>query len=134
MVPEDGTEALPRGCETILLVEDEETVRSVVRRGLQQQGYNVLTAAGSEEAEKLHEDHAGEIMLLLTDVVMPGRNGYELYRRVAKKQPALKVLFMSGYTGEAFEDVKLPYEEFPFMQKPFGQAKLARTVRRVLDT
>ena len=133
VVPDENTEALPRGCETILLVEDEETARNVVGRELQQQGYKVLMAAGPEAAEKLHEDHAGEIMLLLTDVVMPGCNGYELYRRVAEKQPSLKVMFMFGYTGEAIEDSKRSYGEFPFMQKPFDQAELARKVRRVLD-
>lgn len=133
-VPEGDAEALPRGCETILVVEDDETVRSVVGRQLQQQGYNVLLAAGAEVAEKLHEEHESEIMLLLTDVVMPGCNGYELYRRVTKKQPSLKVMFMSGYTGQAIEDSKLPYGAFPFMQKPFDQAELARTVRRVLDS
>ena len=127
-------ESPPRGDETILLVDDEETVQAVVQRGLQNQGYTVVTAASPEEAEQLFQRSKGEIALLVTDVVMPGCDGPELHRRLADKRPSLKVLFMSGYAGRAMESSMPLTRGLPFISKPFGLAELAGRVRQILDT
>ena len=118
-----------RGSETILLVEDEETVRDLTRRALELNGYRVIAAAAPTEALELGEDVRYD--LLLTDVVMPQMRGGELARRLRDDRPGLKTLFMSGYLdGEA-----LLGEEGPaaFLQKPFSLAELAQTVRELLD-
>ena len=96
--------AVPRratGTETILVVEDEEALRKVARRTLDAAGYTVLTAADGDEALLICAQHAGEIHLLLTDVVMPRMSGRVLAQELSKARPALKVLYMSGYTDNA---------------------------------
>jgi two-component system cell cycle sensor histidine kinase/response regulator CckA len=126
-------EAAVKGSETILLAEDEETVRDVVQQGLEKQGYTVLCAANPEEAKAVFEQYTGEIALLLTDVVMPGKTGPGLYEWLMAKQPSLKALFMSGYTEHAAVSTDLFGGETPFLQKPFTPTILARKVREVLD-
>ena len=122
--------ATTRGSETILLVEDEESVRDLTRQALELNGYRVIAAAAPAEALELGDDVHYD--LLLTDVVMPQMRGGELARRITKDRPGLKTLFMSGYPdGEA-----LLGEEggAAFLQKPFSLGELARTVRELLDT
>ena len=121
------------GSETILLVEDEDQVRSAARGILRRQHYPVIDAKNGNEALLLCEQHAGIIDLLLTDVVMPQMSGVELARRIAIKRPAIKVLFMSGYTDEAVIRYGALGAGIAFVQKPFTTETLARKVRQVLD-
>lgn len=120
-------------CETILLVEDEDVVRSLVREILNMQGYNVLEAANGVKALPVCEKHEGQIHLMLTDVVMPQMGGRELAERVARLRPATKVLFMSGYTDDAIVHHGVLDAGISFIQKPFAPDVLARKVREILD-
>ena len=121
------------GSETILLVEDNDAVRDVGRRHLEALGYRVLCAAGAREAEEIAQRHEGRIDLLLTDVVMPDRNGRQLYESLAAHHEGLKVLYMSGYTDNAIVHHGVLDEKTAFLQKPFERAELAAKVRQVLD-
>src|SRR5262249_34321880 len=93
--------AAPRGAETALLVEDDDAVRWLAGRALRDRGYTVLEAADAAAAAELSAGHAGTIHLLVTDVVMPGVGGAELAERLRALRPGLRVLFISGYTGDA---------------------------------
>ena len=122
------------GSETILLVEDEEQVRNLVREVLQANGYRVLEASRGGEALRLGEEHAGPIDLLLTDVVMPGMSGREVAERLATRRSHIQVLFMSGYTDAAIVHHGVLEEGVVLLQKPFTSQVLTRTIRQVLDT
>ncbi len=122
-----------QGHETILLVEDEEAVRIVAARMLEADGYVIRPAASPREAEEVFAAYADEIALLLTDVVMPGGSGVELYESLRAQRPSLGVLFMSGYTDHAALQGRLQEGDLPFLQKPFTAAGLAGRVRQVLD-
>ena len=124
----------PRGTETILLVEDEDQVRTIVKAILESQGYHVLAAPNGEEALKISQELEGEIHLMITDVVMPHLSGRELAERIAAIRPGLRVLFMSGYTDDAIVRHGLLDQKFNFLQKPFDSATVARKVREVLDS
>ena len=122
-----------RGTETILVVEDEPAVLSLSRRALEAQGYVVLAASDASDAMRVVERHGGTIHLLLTDVVMPGLSGRELADRLATRRPGIRVLYMSGYPGDAVvQHGALPHGS-AFLQKPFSPDGLARKVRDVLD-
>ncbi|MFZ5562606.1 MAG: PAS domain-containing protein [Thermodesulfobacteriota bacterium] len=121
-----------RGTETILLVEDNDPVRLMVHAVLEQQGYRVLAARGSDEALKILSGYDGPVHLLLTDVVMPGTNGRELYEKAVSQRPGLKVLYMSGYTGDVITFRGVLNEGVQFIQKPFSTKDLAHKVREVL--
>ncbi|HEX9869434.1 MAG TPA: GAF domain-containing protein [Candidatus Tectomicrobia bacterium] len=123
----------PQGTETVLLVEDEGTVRSVAREVLQMVGYTVLEAASGEEALQRVEQHSGAIDLLVTDVVMPGMNGRELAARLMVNYPAAQVLYLSGYTDEAIAHHGVLQAGIELLHKPFTPDVLARRVREVLD-
>jgi PAS domain S-box-containing protein len=122
----------PAGSEKILLVEDDSLVRLVVREIISEQGYEVLAADGPAEAERLFREHE-DIELLLTDVVMPQMNGKELAERLLGRRPALRVLFMSGYSEAVVRDGALE-EGIEFIQKPFTPDALLRKLREVLDS
>ncbi len=122
-----------RGEETILLVEDDDQVRTVVRGILKRNGYAVLDARNGAEALQLCEQHTGALDLLLTDVVMPVMGGRELSERVAKLRPGLKVLFMSGYTEDAILHHRILVPGIALLQKPLTPDALLRKVRSVLD-
>jgi PAS domain S-box-containing protein len=122
-----------RGSETVLLVEDEPAVRSLSRLALQMYGYRVLEASQGEEALRVGEQHAGPIHLLLTDVVMPGMSGRQVAEAFRQRQPAMKVLFVSGYTDDAVVRHGVLEADTPFLQKPFTPVALANKVREVLD-
>jgi PAS domain S-box-containing protein len=125
--------ALPRrGSETVLLVEDEEAVRDLVREVLAMQGYRVLEAATAAEALAIGEKHDGVIHLLVSDVVMPGMSGKELAERLAADRPGLRVLYMSGYTDTAIVHHGVLAPGTAFLQKPFTPAVLARRVGEIL--
>jgi len=121
------------GDETILLVEDEMAVREITQRTLEAHGYTVIVAASPAEADTLFPRAGGEISLLLTDVIMPGRNGVELYRQLVAAQPSLRVLFMSGYSDLLLRASIDQQQYSAFLQKPFNQTELLQKVRAVLD-
>lgn len=127
-------ETIPRGCETLLLVEDDAQVRRIIREVLEQQGYQVLTAANGEDAFKLAGDPQTQIHLLLTDVVMPQMGGRELAEQLSGLRSELKILYMSGYTDDAIVRHGLWDEKLHVIQKPFDSATVLRKVREVLDS
>ncbi len=121
-----------RGSETILVVEDEQAVRSLMVRMLRSMGYWVLEASRADEAMMVCLRHKGPVHLLLTDVVMPQKNGRDLLDHLKPLRPDIKVLFTSGYTEEALHR-KVLERDAAFLQKPFTEEGLARKVRDVLD-
>ena len=125
--------SLPRGTETVLLVEDEASLRGVIRETLQGAGYRVLESGSAEEALKAAAAHAGEIHLLLTDVVMPGASGERLDAELRAARPKVRVIFMSGYTDDAISRHGVLEPGRHFLQKPFAADVLVREVRRALD-
>jgi CheY-like chemotaxis protein len=126
-------EECPRGCETLLLVEDETSVRQASRDFLIRSGYNVLEANDGEEGLRVSHHHRGPIHLMITDVVMPRMSGPQLAERLADERPDMKVLFVSGYA----ENTVLQHGKIDvntrFLQKPFSLKTLARKVREVLE-
>jgi CheY-like chemotaxis protein len=125
---------LPKGTETILLVEDDESLRELAREILEEQGYAVLKARTGKMALELAEEHAGPIHLVMTDLVMPGMSGRELAERVTKRRLESRVLFMSGYTDDALERQGILEGNSAFVGKPFTLDGLLRKVRDVLDS
>jgi DNA-binding response OmpR family regulator len=123
----------PRGSETILLVEDESSVRRMCRTILKAQGYAVLEAASGDEALDIARSHAGVIHLVATDVIMPGMSGRILWDRLRVLRPDSSVLFMSGYTNDAIARHGVLEPGIAFLQKPFTPRGLAEKVREVLD-
>ncbi len=121
------------GNETILLVEDDETVRKLALRILKKQGYNVLEASGGGEALIICENYKETIHLILTDVVMPRMSGKELVERLMLIHPEMKVLYMSGYTDNVIAVHGILEKGIEYIQKPFTVEGLARKVREVLD-
>jgi two-component system, cell cycle sensor histidine kinase and response regulator CckA len=122
-----------RGSETILLVEDDDMVRNLVRETLERQGYKVLDSAGPLEARRIAERHRGPIQLLIADVVMPKISGRELAEQMVRQRPSIKVLYMSGYTDSAVVNSGILKREVAFLQKPFTPAALVEKVREVLE-
>jgi len=122
-----------RGHETILLVEDEESVRNLVRDTLRGKGYKVLDAPSAAAARRLGREYTGKIHLLITDVVMPKEGGRDLAESLAPQRPAMKVLFMSGYTDRAAIYSGLLASASAFIQKPFTPSELLRKVRELLE-
>jgi CheY-like chemotaxis protein len=128
-----GLAEMPRGAETILIVEDEASVRVVVRQVLERLGYTVLDASDGGLALELAARHHGKIHLLMTDVVMPVLGGRQLTEQLTKLRPETKVLYTSGYTDDAVVRHGVLEAGIPFLQKPFTPDGLARAVRDVLD-
>ena len=122
-----------RGTETILLVEDDETVRKLVRETLVHHGYTVRDAPDAAAARRIAKSYPGPIHLLITDVVMPREGGRELAASLTRLRPETKVLFMSGYTDQAVVNNGLLNSAAAFLQKPFTPAALAAKVRETLD-
>ena len=131
--PAPAEVALPSGSETILLVEDEASLRELVGECLEASGYKVLEAGHGMAALEVGELHPGRIDLLLTDVVMPGMSGRELAERLRGSRPEIRTVYMSGYTDDAVVLHGILAEDMAFLQKPFTAAELARRVREVLD-
>jgi signal transduction histidine kinase len=125
--------AVHPGRQTILLVEDEEHVRTIARRILREVHFHVLEARDGEEALEVSRGWDRPIDLLLTDVVMPRLNGRQLVDRLAPERPGLRVLFMSGYTAEVVLQRDVPQEAIPFLEKPFTPRTLLDKVREVLE-
>ncbi|MCU0723286.1 MAG: ATP-binding protein [Planctomycetes bacterium] len=125
--------AVGGGHETVLLVEDDALVSSLARDELEERGYDVLAAGSAEEGLDLSASLCGRIHLLLTDVVLPGMNGKELYGRARALQPGLKVLYISGYTVDAIVHRGVLEKGTAFLAKPFTPDALCAKVREVLD-
>ncbi|MFA5807224.1 MAG: PAS domain S-box protein, partial [bacterium] len=121
------------GSETILLAEDNESVRNLTEKTLSSYGYRVLVACDGEEAVDIFRRRQKEIAMVVLDVVMPKMGGKQAYDHMAKILPGLKVLFLSGYSANAIHDSFVLHPGIPFLQKPFGPDALARKVREVLD-
>jgi PAS domain S-box-containing protein len=130
-VPERPAPPRP-GSETVLVVEDSRGLRDLTKRLLERRGYTVIVAANAEEASRLFEE-TPSIDVLLTDVVMPGKSGPELIKRLAERRPTLKVLYMSGYTDEAIVQHNVLKPGIAFLHKPFTSDTLERKLREVLD-
>jgi len=128
-----GASVMPKGSETVLLVEDETAVRGVARHVLQSCGYNVLEAGNGVEALRRAEEHDGPIHIIVTDVVMPELAGRPMTEKLAKIRPEARVLYMSGYTDDAVIRYGVLQAEVAFLQKPFTPYSLATKVREVLD-
>ena len=122
-----------QGTETVLVLEDDETLQRLSRSVLEMFGYRVLEAAKGTDALSICESYAGPIELLATDVVMRGMGGGEAAKRLVKMRPTMKVLFMSGYTDDTIVHQGVLDHGANFIQKPFSPDDLARKVREVLD-
>jgi two-component system cell cycle sensor histidine kinase/response regulator CckA len=119
--------------QTILLVEDDRELRQAAETTLAASGYKVLAATDAAQAERLCSQHQGKIDLLLTDVVMPGIDGWELARRLGQQRNEMKVIYMSGYTDKAIARPGVQGTDVVFLQKPFTPSGLATRIREVLD-
>ena len=135
--PTSKTQASPsasaRGTETVLVVEDQDGIREIIREFLQRNGYFILHAADGNEALQVADDYKHPIHLLLTDVVMPNVGGRELAHRLTKSRPQVKVLFMSGYPDHATWTSELVDTSAAVLLKPFPLDTLARKIRTLLD-
>jgi CheY-like chemotaxis protein len=124
---------MPRGTETVLVLEDDQTVRDMAVRILKRLGYDVLVAADGEEALDLAGQRAGDVDLLMSDVVMPGMNGRELAERLQRRDPRLRVLYTSGYTENTIAHHGVLEQGLRFIGKPYTPQALARKLREILD-
>ncbi len=124
-------EGQPGGGETILFVEDSDSVRAFTLQALQQLGYRVLVAASLEEARRIFQ--AQPVDLLLTDVILPDGNGKALFQELSQRAPSLRVLYISGYTDNVIAHHGILERGIAFLQKPFTAGELARALRRALD-
>lgn len=132
--PKPAQPPLPiKGTETILLVEDESAVRTMLRQTLESNGYKVLEAPDGQEALNICQNYQGPIHLLLTDVIMPGMNGRELSNTLSRRFPKMKVLFMSGYPDNSIVPHGALEPHTMFLQKPFTLSTLEIKVREILD-
>jgi CheY-like chemotaxis protein len=125
---------LPRGTETVLLVEDEVTIRQVTRLLLEDFGYTVVEAADCDEAVVRLRENLGQVQLVLSDLIMPKKNGRETFEALKAIKPELKVLFMSGYTADLIEQRGILERGLSFIQKPMRPAVLLRKIREVLES
>ena len=131
--PKEAIPAPAKGTETILLVEDEEAVRTMISRVLRGNGYRVLEACQGKEAIEVCQKHQGIIHLMVTDVIMPQMSGRELAERMSSVRPEMKVLFMSGYPDNAIVHHGVLDAGTAFLQKPFTLTALENKIREVLE-
>jgi CheY-like chemotaxis protein len=130
--PKTSLVSLQGNTETILLVEDAESVRDLTRTLLTEHGYTVLEADHPEKAVEIAKTHEGHIHLLLTDMVMPGMNGRALAEKLASMRPDMKVVYTSGYTG--FSHTALLDPDLVFLPKPFTRESLLSKLRQILTS
>jgi CheY-like chemotaxis protein len=131
--PPERSRERTEGSETILLVEDEQAVRTVATRVLRNQGYFVLPACNGEEALSLAEQVSGAIDLILTDVIMPDMAGPAMVGQMLEKWPDIRIMYMSGYAQNDKIRAEMADRDTSFLQKPFSADSLLLTVREVLD-
>jgi CheY-like chemotaxis protein len=133
-LPQAAThEPAPGGSETVLVVEDDPAVRAIARQALERLGYRVLVSADAEQALAVAAAEVGELSLLVTDIRLPGLDGTALSSRLRPKHPGLRILYVSGYAGDAMVSRGLLGPDEAFLAKPFGADDLARRVRGLLD-
>ena len=132
-IPESVTAGHTGGTETILIVEDDPAILEVAQSVLSRFGYAVLTTSSPDEALRMVQSHSGEIDLLITDVIMPEMNGHRLSVLLKERHPALRTLFMSGYTANIIAHHGVLDEGVCFLQKPFSVTTLLEKVRTILD-
>ena len=121
------------GTETLVVAEDDVGVRELVSNILEKHGYSVITADTNEKLIEVLNDHDGVIHMLLTDVIMPDMNGKELFERLKPIYPEMKVIYMSGYTGDIIAHHGILDDGVYFIQKPFTMSMLTDKIRDVLD-
>jgi CheY-like chemotaxis protein len=124
---------LQRGTETILVVEDDAQVREFSRVALENQGYRVIEAIDGEDGLRRFEEHKNDIDLLLLDVIMPKRNGREVYDEIIRLKPGIKAIFSSGYSGEVLAHKGVLHKDMNYLSKPLSPHDLLSKVRQVLD-
>jgi len=124
---------LRKGTETILVVDDEEMIKDLARDILARYGYTVLTAGGGAEAVEVYRQHTKEIAVVVLDIVMPGVDGREVFRRIREIDPAAQVIISSGYNQERDATDLLKDGALKFVQKPYRIASLVGTVGEVLE-
>jgi two-component system, cell cycle sensor histidine kinase and response regulator CckA len=125
---------MPRKQHTVLLIDDEASQRTIMRRALEDAGYEVLEGADFNDALAIHERYRGTIDVVLTDVSLPGHNGYVLVKALLDRQPGLNAIFMSGLTGaEMCRFYGMATTDRHFLEKPFSPAQLLRRLRWVAD-
>ena len=122
-----------RGTETVFLAEDDPEVRHLTREVLERYGYKTVTATDGNDAVRTFMEHKGKIDLVILDVVMPGKNGKEVYEEISRADPGIKVIFSSGYTRDVVIDKGIYNESVEFISKPLSPDKLLAKVREVLD-
>jgi CheY-like chemotaxis protein len=128
-------QTLPRGTETVLVVEDEPAVRHLAAGVLEDRGYTVLRASNGQEGLRIVREHLGEpISLVVSDVVMPLMNGHVMAEWLKAMYPEIKVLFTSGYTDDTLERHGVQDAGVAFLAKPYTPDTLARKVRELLDS
>jgi len=131
--PQPATLVPPKGSETVLLVDDEEGVRKLVCAILTSNGYSVIEAGNGQAALAAYEKNSHKVDMVLTDVVMPQMDGFELVERLTEKNPGVKILFMSGYRDNPVGSAENKPTR-PFLHKPFTPDVLLSKVREILDT
>ena len=129
---DEGEAGSRRGSETILLVEDQDSVRDLIRELLEMNGYSIIAASGGEEATRICREYDRPIHLLLTDVAIPNTNGRVLAERLAAMRPKMRVIYMSGYAD--VEAQHILDSRIPFISKPVTSETLSRKIREVLDS
>jgi CheY-like chemotaxis protein len=122
------------GSETLLIVEDSPQLRELMSECLRDLGYSLLTAGNGAEAVDLLRTYSGPIHLMITDVVMPHMSGTELYQRVQKIRPGMKVVFISGYLEDTLSRLKAENAEITLIEKPFQVSDFTKTIREILDS
>jgi PAS domain S-box-containing protein len=132
VVSAESSPGLPGGSETVLVVEDEDSVRNLARSVLEAKGYSVLEASGGQEALRIAREYEGTIDILLTDVMMPRMSGSDLARRMAAERPGLKVVFVSGYSESFVLQNRVLDPDSVFLEKPFTPNSLTRKIRQAL--
>jgi CheY-like chemotaxis protein len=131
--PEETTDLYNSGAETILIVDDEEMIRALIREALLFEGYHVLEAGDPEKALCISKHYEHPIHLLVSDVVMPGMNGRELADKLISERPHLRLLFISGHTANLLMRNGIDNLDGRFLQKPFSTSRLLEKVRLALD-
>ena len=133
--PDKSVQLVPFGRgETILLAEDDPQVRKVTRMYLQEKGYRVIEAENGEEATKRYLEKKDTIALVLLDVIMPVKNGRDVYEEIKKISPEIKVIFISGYTDDVLSRKEKLEDGFDFISKPINPDTLMKKIREVLDS
>ena len=127
------SDTIRKGTETLLIVEDDLDVRKMMTKILQSHGYATMEAADGYEAVRVYREHKRAIDLVILDVVMPGKNGKEVFDEIVALDPRVKAIFVSGYTGDVVIDKGIQSEKVDFLEKPLSLARLQAKVREVLD-